>query len=271
MYLQRILAGDHVATSFHDDDGFAARTLSFARSGLDARARVMVFPAAGRSAAVDAYLTAADETLAGARSAGRLQIVDPGEVQLAGGSFDAGRLRRAYAGATRQAVGDGYSGLWVSVDMSWAAPGVVDTDALLRFEAAANALFGTGRLTAICQYDERVFDGEDIRRAGRAHAHNASGSAFRHHSTDDVTFLAVFGEADLSNREAWAAVLDSIARRDAVVDITAMTFLDVGALTALGRAAAARQWLTLIATSTQARQVRLVCGRELDRATIEER
>jgi hypothetical protein len=269
--LQRILAGDHVATSFHDDDGFAARTLSFVQSGLAADARVMVFPAADRSAAVDAYLTEADPTLVGPRSDGRLQILDSGQVQLAGGSFDAERLRRAYGGATRQAVGDGYSGLWASVDMSWAAPGVVDTDALLRFEAAANALFGSGRLTAICQYDERVFGGEDIRRALRSHAHNASGSAFRHHSTDDFTFLAAFGEADLSNREAWAAVLESIAGRDAVVDITAMTFLDVGALTALGVAAQARQWLTLIATPTQTRQLRLVCGRDLDHVSIEER
>ena len=268
--MQRILAGDHVATSFHDEDGFAARTLTFAQCGLRAEARVMVFPAADRMAAVDAYLTGADENLAGARSDGRLQVLDPGQVQLAGGSFDAGRLRRAYAGATRQAVDDGFSGLWVSVDMSWASPDMVDNDALVRFEAAANALFGSGRLTAICQYDERVFPSEDITRAGRAHAHNAHGATFRHHSTDDVTFLAAFGEADLSNRAAWAAVVESIARRDAVVDITAMTFLDVGALTALGLAAQRRRWLTLIATPAQARLLRLVCGPELDHATIEE-
>jgi hypothetical protein len=267
----RIQAGDHVAATFRDDAGFASNTLAFVRQALNARARVLVFPAASQVDPVRRRLTDADHDIDAAATAGRLQFLDATKVQLATGTFDPDYLIRTYTAATQQAVDDGYQGLWVSVDMTWANPHAVDLDALVRFEAHANILFATGHLTAICQYDHRQFSAGDIERACRAHPHNAGGRAFRYYLTDDRTFLATFGEADLSNQDAWHVVIGWTASNDAIIDVTGMTFLDVRALAAIGQAAISRRRLTVIATPIQASFLRLVCRTELDRFEIQER
>jgi hypothetical protein len=84
-------------------------------------------------------------------------------------------------------------------------------------------------------------------------------------------FLATFGEADISNRDAWRIVVDWIAVNDAIIDVTGMRFLDVRALAAVGHAATSRRRLTVIATPSQASFLRLVCRAELSQFEIQER
>jgi hypothetical protein len=263
-------AGDHIATSYGDDGGFIVNTLSFVRQGLRRSARVLVFPTPTQAGSVRDGLCRSGHDVADAVESGRLLVLDPTRVQLATGRFDPDYLRGTWAAATREAVADGHTGLWVSVDMTWANPRTVDTDALVRFEAELNTLFATGQFTALCQYDERQFSRDDIRRAGAAHPHNAQGSTFRHYITDDGTFLATFGEADLSNRAAWAVIVNSVAEHSPVIDIAAMTFLDVRAMATIGVAATRRRNMTVIATPCQAWQLRLTCRSELRHMTIRE-
>jgi hypothetical protein len=265
-----IHAGDHVATSFKDDSGFIGNTVDFARRGLSQRARVLVFSTPTQLRPLRDHLCRSGGEIAAAVEVGQLQVLDPAQVQLAIGHFDPDYLRRTWAAATNEAVADGHTGLWVSVDMTWANPRAVDTDALVRFEAELNTLFATGQFTAICQYDERQFSGDDIRRACAAHPHNARGSTFRHYITDDGTFLVAFGEADLSNRAAWTVIVNSMAGHSPVIDIAAMTFLDVRAMATIGVAAARRRDTTVIATPNQAWQLRLTCRSELEHLTIHE-
>jgi len=267
--LLSVQAGDHVAASFDDDDGFAATTAWFVDQGLRRRARVLVLAEARNVEPVRERLRAVCADAVAAQRSGRLQLLDPHQVQLGTGRFDPAYLRESYAAAARQAVDEGHTGLWVSVDMTWASPPVVPTDALVRFEAEANTLFASGQLTAICQYGTRDFSGETIRRALSAHPHNAHGSTFRHHMTPDGTFLVVWGEVDLSNRDAWTVIVNATATWGPVIDITAMTFLDVRAMTTLGWAAMTREHVTVVATPEQARRLRLVCPAELDRVTVE--
>jgi hypothetical protein len=269
--VQRIQAGDHVAAAFHDDAGFAAATLSFVREGLRGSARVLVFPKPVQLEEVRGLLSQADSEIAGGAASGTVEVFDSREVQLAPGGFDPTHLHNTYAAATRQAALDGFRGLWVSVDMTWADPGVVDTDALVRFETEANSLFASGQLTAVCLYDRRRFSATDVQRAGQAHPCSPGGATFRYRLSQDMRYLACAGEADLSNLAAWAAVVDSLATTDPVLDISAMTFLDVPAMAAIGRAALRRDQFTVVATPSGAEFLRLACQPELDRIHIRER
>lgn len=92
-------------------------------------------------------------------------------------------------------------------------------------------------LTAVCQYDTRVFDRRWVAAACQAHpAGPASPSPLRHRLQDDGRTLAFSGEADLANAGAFAAMLRRL-RPGGTLDITGMTFLDARALAEIARTA----------------------------------
>jgi len=64
---------------------------------------------------------------------------------------------------------DGYPGLRVSGEMSWALKGVPGSDRLMEYEAKVNQAFMTHPVIAICQYDARKFDGSMILDVLRVH------------------------------------------------------------------------------------------------------
>ncbi|MEO3811598.1 MEDS domain-containing protein [Sphaerisporangium sp. B11E5] len=263
-----VLGGDHRAGVFCSDDAFLSASVHFAREGVGQGALVMVFPAVHLIEEARDRL-GGDGTLRAAGRESHVQVLDSRGTQLSSGRFDPARLRRTYATAARDARAAGFSALWVSVDMSWARPDVVDTEALLAFEAGANSLFTPGTLTAVCQYDRRVFSEPQIARACRAHTAGPHTSAWlRHRRTSDGRGLALSGEADHSNRLAWEALMGSLGPGDDVLDVTAMTFLD------------ARSMATLVSTArTHPRRLTVVtCRRHLgllrllragDHATVE--
>ncbi|XVV15483.1 MEDS domain-containing protein [Actinoplanes sp. CA-131856] len=142
--------------------------------------------------------------------------------------------------------------------MSWAAS--ADPGALAEFEAASSRLFSGGELTAVCQYDTRVFARPHVAAACRAHPANlAISSPLRHRSFDGDRVLVLSGETDVGNATAFAALLGRL-RPGATLDITAMTFLDVRALAAVARTAADVDGLTLRATATQEATLNLIRG-----------
>ncbi len=226
-----IQAGDHIGAVFETADQFTATTAVFAEQGLARGARVMIFPGARTHRTT--RLLADDGRLAAAASRGQLIFGDSQVVQLGCGRFDPEYLHQIYAGATRQTVEAGFSGLWVSVDMSWAHPQVAAPSALTTFEAQAFPLFATGRLTAICQYDLGIFSRRQADDACAAHPAGWHGVGFRGVLGEG---MHLFGEADLSNRAAFQAVVDGLGPHDHI-DLRGMTFLDVTAVVALIRSA----------------------------------
>ncbi|MFI7416163.1 MEDS domain-containing protein [Nonomuraea sp. NPDC049684] len=251
-----VQTGDHIGARFASDDDFLAAAAGFAHAGADRRAQVMLVPSPRLRGPLGDRL-GASAALRDALGEGRLHVMDPGEVQLAGGGFDPGRLHAAYREAARAATGAGHPGLWVAVDMTWARPGVVDADALVAFEAAANTLFTPGTLTALCAYDTRVFPPALAFRACQAHPAIAEAARFGHRVTADG--LAFSGEADVTNALAWTALLGSLAPDHHVVDISAMSFLGARALTDLAATAGAHpRPLTIRATARQVTRLSLL-------------
>jgi hypothetical protein len=176
-------------------------------------------------------------------------------VQLAPGCFDPAHLRRAYAAATAQAVSAGYRGLWVSVDMSWAAE--VHPAALTAFEAGAHPLFTGGELTALCLYDRRTFPAAVASAACAAHpATLDSPRPLRHQRRPDNT-LHLSGEADLTNRTALIAMLHSLRPGD-ILDISDMSFVDLRGLAAIAGQRRRLAGLTVRASSYHGKVLRLV-------------
>ncbi|MBB5966373.1 MEDS domain-containing protein [Planomonospora venezuelensis] len=254
-----IQAGDHIGAVFADGDEFVATTLSLAEQGLREHARVLVLPDPGLVETVRLRLAEHGGAMRSALSEHRLQVLDVRRAQLRTGCFDPERLRAMYASAAGRSVADGFSGLWISVDMGWARPGVVDSAALAAFEAGTNTLFTGRRLTAVCQYGTRTFSPAEITRVRRAHPADLNGARFRHRLAGDGRGLALSGDADWSNQTAWEALTASLPDGDAFIDITGMTFMGVRAMAQLGQVAAARpHGMAIVATPGQSAYLRLI-------------
>jgi hypothetical protein len=90
-------------------------------------------------------------------------VVPSHATPLRAGSIDAPTLLTAWREATRAAVSEGFTGLRVVVEMTWALAAQVD--ALSAYEKAAEALFETEPLHALCQYNRTRFPKGVLRRA----------------------------------------------------------------------------------------------------------
>lgn len=140
--------------------------------------------------------------------------------------------------------------------MSWAA--AADPQALTSFEAETAGLFTGRELTAVCQYDTRVFPHEQVVAACQAHpAALDNESPLRHQRVDDGRTLRLSGEVDLSNSAAFTALARSLRPGD-TLDITEMTFLDARALATIVRGEAEIPGLTIRAGAAQAHLLELV-------------
>jgi len=259
-----IRPGDHIGTTFASPAQFAATTVAFTEQAIGAGALIMIFPGdpdRQDTAGYGHHLGERSSAVAAAAARGQVQIGDSHQVQLAPGHFDPDYLRQAYAAATARALTAGYRGLWVSVDMSWAA--AVDPAALTAFEAAAFSLFTSGDLTAICQYDEHAFPPATASAACAAHpAALDSPRPLRHRRAGDTLVLS--GETDLTNRTAFATLLGSLRPGD-TLDITGMTFVDVRGLVAITDRRTRLPDLTVRATHVHSQMMAFILGDTDDR------
>lgn len=228
-----IQAGDHIGVSFAAGVGFAITTASFTHQALDAGGQVIVFPGELTGDSIE-QLSAGNLRLRQASRSGQLSFADSAAIQLATGRFDPVHLHQIYAAATVQALDAGYTGLWVSVDMSWAKPGIAEPHALTAFEAAAFPLFRDRTLTAICHYDTRIFPPDAARDACSAHPASLRAASMRLRCQDRT--LALTGDTDLTNRIAFEAIVATLTGGD-TLDLTGMAFLDVHAAACVARIA----------------------------------
>lgn len=100
---------------------------------------------------------------------GALVVKTTDETYVEGGTFDPDRMIALLREAEQEALTDGFAGLRVTGEMTWARPGVPGAERLLEYEARLNEVFPQLRASAICQYDARRFSPDVL--AGVLHTH----------------------------------------------------------------------------------------------------
>ncbi|XVU30048.1 MEDS domain-containing protein [Actinoplanes sp. CA-054009] len=237
--LDQLELGDHVCWTVDDDAGRLDAVVGVLASGLRSRQKVcylgpdphrIVDGLAGRGVATRNVL-----------ATGQLVAETPEGGYLAGGSFDARATIDHFRSEKQKARNEGYMGLRVVGDMSWASRGVPGAESLDWYEARINEVFVDGFVAGVCAYDRRLFDPLTLRRLALAHPGAAGpllpfdpASSLRCRRTTDPLGLKLTGEADMSNRLALESVLaDLIADLDpsdrAIVDLTGLRFADTAA------------------------------------------
>lgn len=97
-------------------------------------------------------------------------ILSSGDGHLLNGAFDIDRMLKSLNDAVRQALVDGYAGLWATGDMTWEFGPKKDFSKLLEYEWGLEELFEKHEaLCGVCQYHTDTLPREVVRQGLLAH------------------------------------------------------------------------------------------------------
>lgn len=237
----RLQPGDHLCFALTGSPRDAAHVARYLHEGLESGQRAAYFADAVPAEAVEAELRTRGVAVDELGEAGSL-ILAPAEAAYDQADPDEPLAMvdvfRSYAEA---AVADGYTALRAAGDATalfdrYHRPGDV-----LDFEVAADGMVRTAPLVAACLYDATRCPHGPLSAIVAVHPvqilSGVPGPTFT--ALVDGSRVELTGEIDLGEGEAFGRVLDAIVRgrRDVVVDLAGLTFIDASGLRALGDAA----------------------------------
>ena len=239
-----VVPGDHACATFATDTDQAALVGRFARDAFARGDRVFYLADRSDEADVTAFLDHAGIDGHARLGAGDLHILHSTQMGLEDG-FERDRQMAVWQSLIDGAHADGYRGLAVAVEMTWALRWGVPMSALIDYEATSEAVFASRAMSAVCQYDSRFFDPATIESAHHAHpyAMRIGGEDYEARYTrlaiawnSNDRILSLTGEIDLGNVAFLDLELAELQEADPlVVDCTRLRFIDVAGCRLLHR------------------------------------
>ena len=198
--------GHHACFVYDTEGEHRAVIASFLREGLARNEKLLYLHDAHSSALVVDCLS--DQPQIGKRLLERQLVVrEASPAYVPTGAFSPEHMINALWTETNEALADGYAGLRVTGEMTWALAGLPGSDRLAEYEAKLHDFFSTNPCVALCQYDRRRFGPRQLLDVLLAHPVVAIGEAFY----DNVHHLlpATFLRQDLRRAAArrWLGAL----------------------------------------------------------------
>ncbi|SEG83491.1 Anti-anti-sigma regulatory factor (antagonist of anti-sigma factor) [Nonomuraea solani] len=251
--------GDHVCLPFEGERERMLATQAFTVNGLRRRTKVVIITHADSPARTRDWLAPLVPGFADAESAGQVEILACADTHFTNGCLDPERVYAELANAKERARRHGQHGVYALVDASW---GVPDAPGQAVFEAGTNELFGERWLAAVCQYDRRLFPREAIDRATSVHPISPEQALLRFANTGSPAGLRIWGDIDLTNRQAFASVLARLEKEpgEVLIDASDLDFIDAGSAQLLTVTAMARPEgsTAIVCRDSMARVLRLI-------------
>ncbi|WP_165945206.1 MEDS domain-containing protein [Micromonospora sp. KC723] len=246
--VDQVHLGDHICWAHEDDSDGLDAAGRFVAAGLRLGHKALWFTDAIAPSAARDHLDSRGVPTRAALAGGQLRIVAAEEAYAGSGRFTPEAMIDTLAAEADRSRREGYPGLRMVGDMGWALRHRASPADLCRYEAEVNRLFIDGHTAGMCLYDRRLFPSEYLVPVTTAHPATVgprTGRAWtpllRAYRTRDPHGLRLIGEIDRSNRGAFTAMLDHVTgeatnERTTVLDVSELSFADVGAATALARA-----------------------------------
>jgi anti-anti-sigma regulatory factor len=224
---------DHACLTFADRDELFDLTAAFVRDGLAGGLKVVWLSDAGprRAAAelgrrgIPVELAIAAGQMATAGSEGRL---------LSGQTFSAGPAVSWLTGQIAASRREGFPGLRVAVDMSWALRPVTGVEQLPDFEEGIAAVVAGSTASVLCQYDREGFDPVTLASVAAFHTRSVAAATYyadavlricRQYAPPGIRLA---GEIDRKNAAPLALALAEAIRLegDITVNMAGLIFID---------------------------------------------
>jgi signal transduction histidine kinase len=171
--LERQLAslkqGDHVCLIYENPAEQLAVAVPFIKEGLARNERCIYIADDRTIVEVVQALSAAEVDVARERQRGALRILTKNDAYLPSGKFDPQGMIDFVRQAENQALADGFSGLRISGEMTWALGPEPGCERLIEYEALLNRLIDNKRSVLLCQYNRSRFEAPCIHDVFRTH------------------------------------------------------------------------------------------------------
>jgi anti-anti-sigma regulatory factor len=228
-----LTADDHACLTFGEPEELSDLTAAFVRDGLACGLKVLWVSdsAPQRAAAELARRGIAVET---ALAAGQLTTAECEGRLLSGQEFGAGRAMDWLTSQIAACQREGFPGLRVAVDMSWALRPVTGVEQLPDFEEGVAAALAGTTVSVLCQYDREGFDPVTLATVSAFHTRSVAAATYyadavlricRQYAPPGIRLA---GEIDYQHAEHLALALTEAIRLegDITVTMTALAFID---------------------------------------------
>jgi anti-anti-sigma regulatory factor len=231
--ITELTADDHACLTFGEPEDLFDLTAAFVRDGLASGLKVVwVSDSAPQQATTE--LARRGIAVEAALAAGQLTAAECEGCLLSGQEFDARRAMDWLTGQMAACQQEGFPGLRVAVDMSWALRPVTGVEQLPDFEESVAAALAGSPVSVLCQYDREGFDPVTLATVSAFHTCSVAAATYyadpmlricRQYAPSGIRLA---GEIDYQHAEQLALALTEAIRfeGDIVVNMTALAFID---------------------------------------------
>jgi anti-anti-sigma regulatory factor len=239
-----LTADDHACLTFGESEELFDLTAAFVRDGLAAGLKVVWLSDASPGNAV-AELARRGIAVRPALGAGQMTAAGPQGRLLSGQAFRADAAVGWLTGQLASSRKEGFPGLRVAVDMSWALRPVSGIEELPRFEEGIAAALTGSRAAVLCQYDRERFDPVTLASVAGFHTRSVAAATYyagallricRQYAPPGIR---IAGELDYQAAEPLALALAEAVRLDGdvVINMSGMRFTDARCTVMIAEAA----------------------------------
>jgi anti-anti-sigma regulatory factor len=228
-----LTVNDHACLTFGEPEELFDLTAAFVRDGLSAGLKVVWLSEAGPGPAA-AELARRGIAVAPALAAGQMAAAEFEGHVLSGQGFRASDAIGWLSGQAAACQQEGFPGLRIAVDMSWALRPVAGVEQLPDFEEGIAAAVAGTAMSVLCQYDRERFD--PVTLATVAAFHTRSVAAATYHADAMLRIcrqyappgIRLAGEIDHRQAEPLALALAEAIRLegDMTVNMAGLAFID---------------------------------------------
>jgi anti-anti-sigma regulatory factor len=229
--VERLRLGDHVLFPFETDEEHREVVGTFVHDGLVQGHKVL-------------HLTGESTTEYFAEAAsmmphdGQLAVLPVADTLFDEGAFCLDQALSLVHDAVERSLDEGYTGLRLSVEMTWARGDVKGCEQLIEFEQRVDEALPGSPVIGLCQYDRRSFPAARLQVLEGAHAGmvHAGAPLLDISALESLPGLRLCGEADLSSHAALAPAL-ATPTRDLYLDLSGLAFADAATIRLLAETA----------------------------------
>jgi hypothetical protein len=162
-----LAVNDHACLTFGDPEELLDLTAAYVRDGLSSGLKVVWLSDSAPGLAV-AQLARRGIAVEPALAAGQMSAMACENYLLSGQTFAAGHAISWLHEQMSRCLDEGFPGLRVALDMSWALRPITGVEQLPDFEEAIGTVLGDAAAASVlCQYDRERFDPVTLASVGR--------------------------------------------------------------------------------------------------------
>ncbi|MFP4036240.1 MAG: MEDS domain-containing protein, partial [Desulfobacteraceae bacterium] len=167
--IEQLKPGDHLCCIYETEEQHRDLLTPFLNQGLIQQEKVFYIINHHSSGDILDYLRSAGLKVEPYLEAGQLRILAPEDTYLRNRVFDPHEIIALLETNTKQALAEGWAGLRVTGEMTWALQGMPGSDRLIEYGAELNKFLPGSHCIALCQYDRHSFEPQVLLNVLRTH------------------------------------------------------------------------------------------------------